>query len=230
MLRTNCAERLRSLARKRAAFTPAGFNNIGDYHDGLYECSYVSPYSKAAHNIASPILIILQDWISGDVLAGPPIPEAVTLGRIPALPTNKNLDRSLANHFGLAIVETYATNLFPFVKPGNMSGSIPFGRLKEAAREFAIPQIEVLEPRLVIALGKNCFDALAAEAGHRVSKSVAEAIESPFSIGASRVWCQAHPGALGQMGRNRFQPGQSDLDWSAMADWFRAVGYDRTGV
>lgn len=218
----NRVEELERLANKRACSTPAGYRNIADYHDGLYECSFVSPYSKCANNVNSPVLVMLQDWISDDVLSGPPIAEAAALGRIPSLPTNRNLDRLLSRHFGFKIEDIYATNLFPFVKPGNMSGNIPFSMLREAAREFAIPQIRIIQPKLVISLGLNCFNALATEFGAARRKSIAEAIQAPLDIGSGMIWCQAHPGALGQLGRNRVQPGQTDLDWSEMASWFKA--------
>lgn len=216
------ARQLEALAVKRANSTPRGFKNIGEYHDGAYECAYVSPYTKAAHNLYSPILLILQDWISDDVLAGPLLEDAKCLGRLPNLPTNRNLDRLLKAHFDVALSETYATNLFPFIKPGNMSRDIPFSALREAAREYGLPQIDIIEPRLVVALGLKTFNALRVETTGTRSASVGDAIASPFQIGRSMVWCQAHPGALGQNGRNRNNEGQTDRDWSTMAQWLRA--------
>lgn len=224
------SDKLLSLAKKRATTKPVGYKNISDYHDGIYECEFVSPYSKSAHNENSQILVMLQDWISDDVLSGPPIREAVELGRIPSLPTNRNLERLLSAHFRLNISDIYATNLFPYVKSGNMSGNIPFSTLRWAAREFAIPQIKIIQPVLVVAMGLNCFNALAVELGDVRRGSIGEAIDRPIDVGASRVWCQAHTGALGQMGRNRLLPGKTDQDWSVMASWYYEKKAERRGI
>lgn len=211
---------LKHLALKRQLSVPTGFNGIGDYRDGVYECDYVSPYSKPAHNTASQLLIMLQDWISHDVLAGPINQHAITLGRLPHLPTNRNLDRFLTKFFSLDISEVYATNLFPFVKPGHMSSSISFKQLRATARHFGLPQIAILNPTLVVSLGLDCTNALRVEAGHRRFKSISQAIDNPFKINESMIWCQAHPGALGQINRNKTKQGQTDEDWQKMFDWY----------
>ena len=54
-------ERLRALAAKRRADRWPGYRCIGDCHDGAYDCEYVSPYTKSAGNVDSPILVLLQD-------------------------------------------------------------------------------------------------------------------------------------------------------------------------
>ena len=212
---------MEALVRKRMASTPDGYMGVAEFHDGAYECCYVSPYTKAAKNLDSKVFIILQDWISADVLAGPIIPEAVSGGRIPTLPTNRNLDKLLRETIGLRIDETYATNLFPFIKPGGMSSSIPFRALRASARSYALPQIEILAPRLVVALGLVVYNALAVETNNPRKATLAEAIAAPFDIGGSRVWCQAHPGALGQNSRNRFNKNQTTLDWLEMGAWHK---------
>ena len=55
---------LRDLARHRQTHVPVGYKGIGEYHDGLYECDFVSPYTKSAHNLDADIVIVLQDWAS----------------------------------------------------------------------------------------------------------------------------------------------------------------------
>ena len=210
------------LARKRMASTPDGYMSVAEFHNGIYESGHVSPYTKCAHNPDSNVLIILQDWISADVLSGPVIPEAVSGGRIPTLPTNRNLDRLIEHSLGLRISETYATNLFPFIKPGGMSSSILFRDLRDAARNYAIPQISILDPVLVVALGLVVYNSIATESNNPKQTTLSQAIGHPFKVGRSTVWCQAHPGALGQNARNRFTKNQTTLDWAEMAAWYKA--------
>jgi hypothetical protein len=57
-------------------------------------------------------------------------------------------------------------------------------------------------PKLVICLGLATFNALCEACGHEPVYPLAAGIRSPFSLGATRIWCQAHTGARGQNNRN----------------------------
>ncbi|NJL31875.1 MAG: hypothetical protein HC898_09720 [Phycisphaerales bacterium] len=70
-------------------------------------------------------MILLQDWASSAELAKPLDDAMVKLGRNPALPTNKNLEALLQRFFGRELQDTFATNLFPFVKSGSISQKSP---------------------------------------------------------------------------------------------------------
>jgi hypothetical protein len=45
-------------------------------------------------------------------------------------------------------------------------------------------------------------DALREVCDHEPAYSRAAAIRTPFSLGTTRIWCQAHTGARGQNSRN----------------------------
>ena len=47
---------------------------------------------------------------------------------------------------------------------------------------------------------------------------MAVAIDSPFTLGGSRVWCQAHTGAFGQMNRNKGDTDRVARDWMKMKE------------
>jgi restriction system protein len=187
--------RLLEVARRRQMTRWPGYKCIGDYHGGKYECDFVSPYTKSARNVDAELMVLLQDWSSDDVLSGPLLTERSTLGHDPRRRTNRRLRELLRQHFGLELEQVYATNVFPFVKVGSISASIPGRDLERAAREFALPQIEIVGPRLAVCLGKAAFNAVAVAAGGCRSKSLADALASPFEIGKTQVWCQAHTGS-----------------------------------
>jgi uracil-DNA glycosylase len=178
---------------------------------------FVSPYTRGACNVDAEVMILLQDWSCDDVLSGPYLNARCTIGHDPSRSTNKRLKDLLQRHFGLELKDVYATNVFPFVKLGAMNRSIAMGDLARAAREFALPQIEIVGPRLAVCLGKAAFDAVALAGGGRRTGSLAEAIASPFEIGRTQVWCQAHTGQLGTLARNRAGAGQVAKDWASMA-------------
>lgn len=208
---------LLALARKRQLTRRPGYAGIGDFHGGIYECEFVSPYTKSAGNVDAAVMVLLQDWSSADRLAGPVDEVARELGYTPGLPTNRNLARLLQVHFGLALRDTYASNLFPFVKPGDLSTRIPAADLLWAAQEFALPQIAIVQPRLVVCLGLASFNALRGARGLKRTTSLEDGIASPFELDDAQVWCQAHTGALGRANRNRQGADRVSDDWSQMA-------------
>lgn len=214
-------ERLEELVKaRRQPFKH--YKRLGDYPG--FECNFVSPYSKGARNLDADVMVLLQDWSSDDALSRSDGPSE--LGHDPNLPTNRNLYALLERSFGLKLSETFATNLFPYIKLGGLSARIPFADLLYAAKTFALPQIRIVAPKLVICLGKNTFNALRVAEDHSRCRDMADAIDSPFEIdlGAGRraaAWAQAHPGVLGQNNRNRQHPGRTFEDWRKMS---QAVG------
>jgi uracil-DNA glycosylase len=211
-------EALVELARTRRSAHWGGYKCIGDYHGGAYECLFVSPYTKGASNVDAQVMVMLQDWSSDLSLSGPLDQDSVEIGHAPHLATNKNLKRLLSETFDLTLAETYGTNLFPFIKLGRMSAKIPRSDLVRAAREFGIPQIKIVSPRLVICLGLAVFNALRETQGLTRLATLSLALESSFNVGASAVWCQAHTGTLGQNTRNRNDRQRASRDWLQMKE------------
>jgi restriction system protein len=208
-------QQLARLAKKRQRTKWEGFGNLKDYG---YECEFVSPYTKSAGNVDARVFVLLQDWSSADTLSRGPNEMVAHLGYTPKLPTNKRLDRLLNDHFGLERISTYATNLFPFIKRGGISARISPTYLRTAAIEFAWPQINIVKPKLVIALGLATFDALRQTAiGSNIGR-LKDAIANPFDHDGVRVWCQAHTGSRGTV--NAGGDAVVNANWKTMAVWF----------
>jgi uracil-DNA glycosylase len=159
------AARLLVLAQKRQASDWPDYKPLKEYHDGAYESDHVSPYTKSAGNVDAEVMVMLQDWSSDVRLSGPLDTDARDSGYTPSLPTNRNLADLLRKHFHLELHQVYGTNLFPFIKRGNLSASISHTDFVRAAREFAVPQIDIMKTRSLICLGmKNIqYTALRAE-------------------------------------------------------------------
>jgi restriction system protein len=167
------------------------------------------------------VFVLLQDWASEEWLAQPPKRVVVKLGRDPTINTNQRLETFLRKHFRLELGDTYATNLFPFVKPGSMNARIKRQQLVEAARRFGLPQIRIVRPCLVVCLGLETFNAVRAALGRPAVRPMEAAIADPFKTReGTLVWCQAHTGSQGQNTRNRGRPGRTNADWKRMARRF----------
>ncbi|MES2641039.1 MAG: uracil-DNA glycosylase family protein [Myxococcota bacterium] len=210
------ASAMAALVAKRKAARWDGYGGIGDYLGGIYECDHVSPLSIVAGNLDATVMLILQDWDSEEGLKKPPANPGLGYG--PNSPTNKNLDALLQTYLRVTRNEVFATNLFPFVKPGGMSAAIPQSDLLRAARDYALPQVEIVNPALVVCFGLRTFNALRVASGGKAIGPMASAIEAPFTApNGAKVWCQSHPGALGRNNRNRGRVDRVSQDWASMA-------------
>ncbi len=98
-------QELLKLAKKRQQTAPPdGSFPIGKYHGGIFECDYVSPWTKGAHNVDVDIFLLLQDWGSDEELSAPLVDLEkhnfeLEYGRTPDQRTNKNLAALLDKHF-----------------------------------------------------------------------------------------------------------------------------------
>ena len=207
---------LLDLARLRQSTRRAGYRAIGAFHNGLFECDHVSPWTKSGHNVDATVMVVGQDWSSADVLArDPPDLKVAHLGFDAKFPTNANLDDLLQRHFGLTRKQCYLTNLFPYIKRGHASAAIPMKDLLWAAQTFTLPEIRIVSPRLVICLGVRTFRALSRAVGAKGLPTLDEAINSAFNYEGTTIHCVAHTGALGMNNRGKPQVG---VDWARIAE------------
>jgi len=213
--------KLFALAEKRKAITYEGYTAIGDYNGGIWECDYVSPYSKSAHNTDADILIILQDWCSKESFQENVCQETLEYGYTPSVRTNIKLKELLAKYLNVTLEETYATNLFPYIKPGPMNATIPQKDLLKAAKDFTLPIIEIIKPQIAICLGGATFDAIRKACGLESVKDMEEAVKSHFSHQGTEIFCQAHTGQLGQNNRNRNGVDRVSQDWQLMLPYLK---------
>jgi restriction system protein len=208
---------LHELAIKRQQATwprQEGFKNLDDYMGGRFECNHVSPYTRAAGNVDSDILVFLQDWTSDAPKSERELAAMDQFGRTPWRPTNKKLDSLIETHFDRDISQIYATNLFPFIKSGGMSDGVYRRHLERAAREFAKPHIAILRPTLVIVLGRAASQAFAHACSWDDGDTPFGSDATSFYVDGATVWGQPHPAA-------RIATDKMDASWKRMAEWYK---------
>lgn len=146
----------KKLAALRVNSVPDGYFQPESF--GYDFKDWVSPYTKGACKLGG-IAIVLQDWASESGLI-PYNPSIQTLGHDPERITNQRLKDLLRNVLKTSLVETYATNIFPFVKRGTMSASLPQKLVNDTALTFTSKELAIANPKLVLALGKVAQRAL----------------------------------------------------------------------
>lgn len=206
----NKEDELLKLAKLRQNTRYDGFNNISDYEGGFYECDYVSPYSKSANNVDADVFLVLQDWSSDENMHGK-CDLTKKYGYTPNVSTNMKLKSLLKEHLFLELKDTYTTNLFPFIKMGGMSASIPFKYMLKAATEFTVPMIKIVKPKIVVALGRDTYSALFESCqidGHDSNNY--------FEFNGVRVYHQPHPAA-------RISNKEKEMRWHEMQQYLTSL-------
>lgn len=155
---------LANLAQMRSARNPLpyGFEHIEAFHNGTYQTwDYVLPWTKSACNLNASVMLVLQDWSSIAELSKPHIDwHQVAAGQSTGFATNTRIRTLLKQHFGMSFCQTYGTDLIPYAKPGHRRSSIPFQFMVDCARDFTLPEITIVKPCVVLAIGIDVFRAL----------------------------------------------------------------------
>ena len=150
--------------RKRDKFFPeAGLLNPAEIENSIFDCDELGAWSRWHGDLDAKILLIGQDW--GDekyfIKNG---------GRdSDNNPTCKNLKalfQEIGFELGTATPETpspkglFFTNAVLGIKSRNMSAPIKTEWLWHSIEHFTRELIEIIEPEIIITLGKNAFRAL----------------------------------------------------------------------
>lgn len=147
-----------ALAEERVNYKLSGYGQPEDYGYDFKE--WVSPYTKGAHQLGG-IAIVLQDWASHDDLVDGIDMSIQEYGRdINNFKTNPRLEELLQRIFSIGIKDTYVTNVFPFIKPGDRSATIPIKHIKQVASRFVAKELKMAKPEVVLSLGNAAYYGL----------------------------------------------------------------------
>jgi restriction system protein len=213
-------EKLKKLALKRKSSCFEGFRRISEFQGGVFDVEdYVSPWSIGAHNVDADLMLIGQDWASSQWLSKPKNLNFAKLGKNPNLMTNKNLDEYL-KYFGLNFSDTYATNAFVFVKEGGMSAKIAQKFLHESIKQFLVPQIEIIKPKMIICLGAETYNAVRLENGYSELK-VGRGQETAMPFMGANVYGVNHTGGHGT--KNAGGKERARQQWQILARYYQKL-------
>ncbi len=216
---------------------------------GQWTASY-TPTSKGSLN--AKIVILGQDW--GTIEEYNNFINSGEIGKSPTSeyefntsPTNKNLEIGLKEidkevdlkegDFG----ECFMTNEILCYKAGNMSAKIDNRCYKNCTEKFLNALLEIIQPKIIIVLGKATFNALvkngkdnnlfkdkknAYKKNWGYNKTIEYGLEGNFiySVGNVEilVFPMAHTGALGVLNRNRHQNAREFIkDWEDLSDYLK---------
>jgi len=213
-------ENLKKLALQRKSFCFDGFRKISEFQGGAFDIEdYVSPWSIGAHNFDADVMLIGQDWASSKWLSNPKNLNFAALGKDPNLMTNRNLDEYLS-YFGLNFSDTYATNAFVFVKEGNMSAKIAKKFLRDSIKDFLLPQIDIVNPKMIICLGAETYNAVRRENSYSEIK-VSSGQETAMPYMGADVYGANHTGGHGT--KNAGGKESAQKQWQILAGHYQRL-------
>jgi uracil-DNA glycosylase len=199
-MRTSEQKRLQllQLAKRRQGDRLPPHRCLAEFHNGYYECDYITPWSISACDVDAELMLIGQDWASSSILQQAPDENRRRLGQDCTSHTNINL-RAFLGYMGRRFSETYATNVFPFIKEGSKSARIPSRDLVRCATTYALPQIEIVSPLIAICLGRATYNAVCRAAGLQCVEWTEAGSPSPHTpkINTVEIYGLPHPGRLG---------------------------------
>jgi uracil-DNA glycosylase len=217
---------------RRTGWVPEGCYRLGDkeeFNNGFWddekEDEFVVPWSKGACNYSAKVMVIAQDWDSYENLSVPLTKdhhEIKRVGRNVDLKTNTRLDDLLDRHFNRKFKDTFATDVFPFIKKGGMDARLKWADLVRCAHDFALRQIEIIDPLMVICLGRaTTFRAIARAIPDSRIVRVGDNPLGPIKynkVPQAEIYGVTHPGGWGNNWQERIE-----IEWSYLANRFRQI-------
>lgn len=184
---------------------------------GLYDSDQIGPWSLWQANLNAKLVVVGQDWGDKSYFTkweGRDQPSGN--------PTNENLQRLLK----ILCIEIgkpreqqdqviFLTNLILCLKTGGLQGQVDEQWFKNCSFNFFKPLIEIITPRVIIALGKKVSESIMALYGLSYSRNAAFSkliSKSPYQLTESIMFFPVYHCGAGSVNRNRSIPEQQE-DW-----------------
>lgn len=220
----NKEEKYRSLVHKRKSCRSCrGLVNPAVHDNGKFDSSEIGPWTLWQGNLNAKIMIVGQDW--GDKKY---FTKWKGADQPSGNPTNSNLQK-LLHQIGIDIKSPreqqeqaiFLTNLIICLKEGGLQAPIEDEWLNNCCNMFFRDLVELIRPRIVLALGKRVAETILNlyEIPYRKTWTLNQLMQNgPFNLFDSTfLFPIYHCGASG-VNRNRSFEDQN-ADWKNVANW-----------
>jgi DNA polymerase len=215
-----------SKRKKCRICSESGLTNPACVEGGIYDSDHIGPWSCWQGDLDAEIMVVGQDW------GGLKFFEAWK-GIDPPFgnPTNSNLS-VLLHQFGISIKppqepqdqKIFLTNMILCLKGGDLQAPIKDEWLTNCSGNFFSLLVEIVKPKIILALGKRVSETILDLYGISYSKSAPLSLlmnGSPFKLTESTSLFPVYHCGAGGVNRNRPMEMQEE-DWRKAAEWFRA--------
>jgi DNA polymerase len=222
-------EAYRNLVRQRKGCHycfELGLVNPADYEGGNYDSNEIGPWTLWQGNLDAQIMVVGQDW--GDKAY---FTKWEGNDQLSCNPTNANLQK-LLQQFGICIPKEprepqehsiFLTNVILCLKDGGLQAPIKTEWLSNCSKIFFRPLVDIVNPKVVIALGKKVSETILDlyDISHSKTWTLNRLMESaPFNLYGSTFMFPVYHCGAGGVNRNRSLEDQT-MDWQRAAEWFK---------
>ena len=190
---------------------------------GSHDSDQIGPWSLWQGNLDSDIVVVGQDW--GDISY---FEKGKGRDKPAGNRTNENL-QTLLKEIGVEIQKpcepqnqvVFLTNIILCLKTDRMQGRVDDQWFTNCSRGFFRPLMEIIRPKVIIALGKKTSEAILALYGISYSKSAPFSKmldKSPYNLANTAMLFPVYHCGARSVNLNRSMPEQRE-DWSKIAKW-----------
>jgi len=211
------------VARRQLCRACAGLRNPAEPELACFDSTQIGPWTRLHGDLNAGLMIVGQDWGG--------VHYYVKHRGLDDLknPTMRTMER-LLNESGIPASLTryeqgdrgiFLTNAVLCLKSGGLQAAVDSSWFSNCGARFLRPQIEVVAPRVVVALGQRAYEAILRTYDIRPG-AFRDAVESPDGIllpGGSRLLAVYHCGNR-ILNTHRKYPEQL-RDWRRVASWMQ---------
>lgn len=197
-----------TLVKKHRAFKFAELLNPSEIEGGRYDGDHVQLWARWQGCLDAEIILVGKDFGGKDFFVkfeGGCDPNSVTNQNLIRLFSCLNIDLGTPLSPNKE-APVFLTNAIAGIVDTNRKGGNRISSLskRESTREFLRPLIDIVDPRIIIAMGKEAYECVSDAFGIPRIKSMRQALdEAPFQIPRSRLLFPVfHCGGLGLANRS----------------------------
>ena len=207
--------------KRKSYIFPEGLLNPSKVLNGIYdEDNQIGPWSKWQGNLEVDMMLIGQDWGTVNFFIetkGGPQDDSQTNRNLRKLFSIIDIDVGYPNNPN-KYVPVFFTNVILGLKVGAMADSVKASWLRNDAETFLKPTINIIQPKMIITLGKKAYDALAII--YKLKKSPLKNLveNNPIKLPDGKLlFAVYHCGRLGIASRN-FE--LQKKDWKKINEYY----------
>ena len=213
----------RLVEKRKSCLICKGLSNPSRVASGTYDKEEIGPWSLWQADLNADFLVVGQDW--GDVsyferYKGRDKPKGN--------PTNEHL-QILLNHIGVQIGKPcesqeqviFLTNLILCLKDGGLQAPVENDWFSNCTREFFEPLVEIIKPKVILALGKKVSVSILDlyNIGYPKNNKLSELmLTAPYVLTSSTILFPLYHCGAGTVNRNRGLEEQKN-DWRKIEKW-----------
>ena len=219
----------RLVEKRKACSLCEGLRNPAAVNGGRYDSDQIGPWSLWQGNLNSDLVVVGQDW--GGI---PYFLKWKGRDQPSGNPTDENLQKLLKG-VGIEIGKPrdqqdqvlFLTNLILCLKVGALQAQVNDQWFKNCCRTFLKPLMEIIRPRVIVALGRRVSESILASYDISYDRKAAFSKlidQSPYQLTTSMVLFPLYHCGAGSVNRNRRLQEQEE-DWSKVNRWLKNKGF-----